>query len=131
MSSTSPTRPAGSDAPAARYMCSRSASAMAAHSGERTIPGCTAFTRIGASSTASARVSASTAPQMLAATAHPGPGRCDAVPVVSVIDPPSRMCGTAARTAARAPNYRRPKNARARATSSSATGISASGSPAV
>jgi hypothetical protein len=42
--------------------------------GTRTTPGQTALTRMGASSTASARVSDSTAPQMLAATAPSGTG---------------------------------------------------------
>jgi hypothetical protein len=43
----------------------------------------TAFTRIGASSTASARVSDSSAPQALATTVHPAAGRRPAAPVVS------------------------------------------------
>jgi hypothetical protein len=50
---------------------------------------------MGASSTASARVSDSTAPQMLAATAQPGPGRRPAMPVVKVIEPPGCRCGAA------------------------------------
>jgi hypothetical protein len=74
-----------------------------AHSGERTTPGATALTRTGASSTASARVSDSTAPQILAATAQPGPGRRPAMPVVRVIEPPGFRCGAAACAAHSAP----------------------------
>jgi hypothetical protein len=51
----------------------------------RTTPGLTASTRSGANSTASALVNPLTAPQMLAATAQPGPARAFAIPVVSVI----------------------------------------------
>jgi NADP-dependent 3-hydroxy acid dehydrogenase YdfG len=70
-SSTSPTRPAGIAPPVWVYIRSRSTSDMVCHKGERTTPGATAFTRTGASSTASERVSPSTAPQMLDATAQP------------------------------------------------------------
>jgi hypothetical protein len=70
MSSTSPTRWAGMDAAVSRYNCSRLVLLIEAHSGDRITPGQTALTRMGASSTASARVSDSTAPQMLAATAQ-------------------------------------------------------------
>src|SRR5689334_1854026 len=55
-------------------------------------------------------VSDSTAPQMLAATVHPGPGRRPAMPVVKVIEPPGCRCGAAACTAHSAPKYRRAKN---------------------
>ncbi|GAA0461141.1 hypothetical protein Ade02nite_15590 [Paractinoplanes deccanensis] len=80
-----------------------STSSPSPHRGERVTPGLTALTRIGASSTASARVSESMAPQMLDATDQPGEGRSPAVPVVSVMEPPGRRWGRAARTAASAP----------------------------
>src|SRR2546429_1563924 len=47
----------------------------------RTTPGDTALTRIGANSTARARVSASMVPQTLAAITHPFSGRWPAIPV--------------------------------------------------
>jgi hypothetical protein len=49
----------------------------------RTTPGDTALTRIGANSTARARVSASIVPQTLAAITHPFCERWPAIPVVS------------------------------------------------
>ena len=91
------------DAAVSRYTCSRLGLVIEAHSGDRTTPGQTALTRMGASSTASARVSDSTAPQMLAATAQPGLGRRPAMPVVKVIEPPACRCGVAAWTAHSAP----------------------------
>jgi hypothetical protein len=60
---------------ACAYIASRSASLKDAHSGLRSTPGETAFTRIGANSTASARVNPFTAPQMLAPSAQPAPDR--------------------------------------------------------
>src|ERR1700736_749012 len=91
MSGASPTRPTGSAAPMSRYIVSRSASDILLHSAVLTTPGETALTRIGASSIASARVSASIAPQMLAATVHPLRGRRLAIPVVRTIEPPGRI----------------------------------------
>jgi hypothetical protein len=59
----------------------------------RTTPGDTALTRIGASSIARARVSASIVPQTLAAITHPLCGRWPATPVVRTIEPPLQICG--------------------------------------
>ena len=67
------------------------------------MPGATAFTRIGASSTASVRVSEFIAPHTLAGSASPVMGRSATVPDVSVIDPPERMLDAAACTAVNAP----------------------------
>ncbi len=49
------------------------------------------FTRIGASSTASARVSPSIAEQMLAPSDQPAWGRVPARPEVKTIEPPGRI----------------------------------------
>jgi hypothetical protein len=57
------------------------------HSGLRTVPGDTAFTRRGASSAARARVYASIVPAVPVATTHPGEGRAPTIPLVSTIDP--------------------------------------------
>src|SRR5579862_696987 len=64
---------------------------MFAHSGVRTTPGETMLTRMGASSTASARVSPSIAAQMLAPSDQPACGRCPAIPEVKTIEPPLRI----------------------------------------
>ena len=103
-----PRRPAR---PGARRRCRGTAvrgwpGCIEAHSGDLTTPGQTALTRMGASSTASARgQQSSTAPQMLAATAQPGlaaPG--DAA---GQGDRPAGLhLSTAARTAPSAPKQR-------------------------
>jgi hypothetical protein len=82
------------------YMAERSSSLMSRQRLLRTTPGATAFTRIGASSTASARVSASTAPQMLEATVQVACGRALAMPELRTIEPPGRKRGAACLTAA-------------------------------
>ena len=79
---------------------------MSLHSSVLTTPGQTAFTRIGASSTAKARVSASIAPQMLAASVQPFCGRKPATPLVKVIDPPGLIWGLPYFTAMNAPQKR-------------------------
>ena len=53
----------------------------------RTIPAQTRFTLTGASSIASARVTASRAPQIPAAMTHPFRGRKPMIPLVRMIDP--------------------------------------------
>jgi len=98
----SPTRPTGSAFPTLSYKCSRSSAPMLCQRLVRTTPGDTALTRMGASSTASARVKASIVPQTLAARIHPLCGRRPATPVVSTIEPSLRICGLAYLTAARA-----------------------------
>ena len=60
------------------------------------------LTRMGANSTAKARVKASIVPQTLAATVHSLCGRRPATPVVSTIEPSLRICGLAYLTAAHA-----------------------------
>jgi len=91
MSLASPTRPTGSAAPTCWYIALRSASLRLSQSAVLTTPGETALTRVGASSTASARVSDTIAPQMLAAIVQPLSGRAPAMPVVSTIEPPGLM----------------------------------------
>jgi len=70
------------------------------HSGVRTNPGLTPFTRTGASSMASARVMASIAPQTAAPTAQPACGRAPAMPWVRTIEPPDLTAVAACFTAA-------------------------------
>ena len=106
MSSTSPTRPTGSASESESYIAERSSSLMSRHRLLRTTPDATALTRIGASSTANARVSASSAPQMLAATVQLASGRASAMPVLRTMDPPGRRCAAACLTAAYAPQTR-------------------------
>jgi len=96
----------------------------------RTTPGATAFTRIGASSKASALVSAFIAPQMLTGRA-PNPGCSAAVPLVGVIDPPAVMRGANTRTAVSAPTKRVWKKPMTTSGVRSASGLSSSDSPAV
>ena len=83
---------------------------IASHSGVRITPGATALTRMGASSTASAVVRAFIAPHRLTGSA-PNPGCQAAVPLVSVIEPPSRRRGPKTRTALSAPMNRVCRNA--------------------
>lgn len=104
-SSTSPIRPRGFSCAAEENMASRSASLMVFHSGERTTPGATAFTRTGASSTANAVVSAFIAPQRLTASA-PNLGCSPADPLVSVMEPPAGRRGPNTRTVLHAPMKR-------------------------
>src|SRR5262249_15673768 len=90
-SCASPTCLTGSFPPVCLKRTSRSASGMFAQSGVLTIPGATTLTRIGASSTANARVSPSMAEQMLAPSDQPDRGRMLARPDVKTIEPPCRM----------------------------------------
>jgi hypothetical protein len=84
----------------------RSASGMPDHNGLRTVPGDTAFTRTGASSTARALAYASIVPAVPDATAHPGDGRAPAIPLVSTIDPPGRIRAAACFATTRIPKHR-------------------------
>src|ERR1700741_457661 len=72
----------------------------------RTTPGDTALTRIGANSTAKARVSETRAPHPAAATVQVLWGRAPAIPVVNTIDPPCLIFGVAYFTAAKADQKR-------------------------
>ena len=101
------------------YIASRSASGISLQSSVLTAPGHTALTRIGASSTASARVSASVAPQMLAATVQPLRGRNPAIPLVNVIEPPGRIWELPYFAAMNAPQNRSLKKPRAASSCSS------------
>ena len=102
ISHASPTRPTSRLLPTLSYRCSLASAFMLCQRFVRTTPGHTALTRMGANSTAKARVKASIVPQTLAATVHPLCGRRPATPVVSTIEPSLRISGLAYLTAARA-----------------------------
>src|ERR1700728_255701 len=88
---------------------------MLPHSAVLTTPGETMLTRMGASSTASARVSPSIAEQMLDATAQPACGRRPATPELNTIEPPLRILPLPYLAAQNAPQYRVEKSRRAAA----------------
>lgn len=76
------------------------------HSGVSTSPGDTAFTRIGASSSANARTTASTAATAPASIAPVRIGRSASNPDVSTIEPRSQKFPNAARTTDSGPTSR-------------------------
>src|SRR3569833_1000132 len=76
-------------------------------------PGTTLFTRMGASSTASARTNPSMAPQIADATDQPLPGRVLAIPLVKLMEPPGLRFFAPYFTAAKALQKRILKNERA------------------
>jgi len=96
MSSAPPTRPTGSDAAVFASISFRAASGIAARIGVSMTPGDTAFTRTGASSSASARASDSSAPFAALMIAEFGRGRTLRNPVTSVSDPPGRIVASRA-----------------------------------
>ena len=89
------------------------------------------LTRIGASSTANARVNPSIAEQVLDATDQPLPGRAPATPEVKTMDPPGRSLPCGAFAAARAPQYLSSKKLRAVEMSIAFNGTICRASPAV
>jgi hypothetical protein len=96
-----------------------------------TSPAQTRFTLTGASSMASARVTASRAPQIPAAMTHPFRGRKPMIPLVRMIDPVVLIRLAAYFAAPTAPQKRVSKNQRAFSKSTVANSPRSNDSPAV